>query len=407
MRYLNPILVCVILVVAGPGSRGQNSGNPNKPSSASQLGPKLKPSDVIVGFEWTGDALEYPPPGPADDLKLIGPVVPYFAKAGYQIHGDTFPLTWADDDEIYTSAGDPNWGGKNDGLDVEKFSGMPPAYTITRVNPMSDYVGFGGKGQKPSGMICVKGVLYLAFQNLLGDKPPVYGTKSQHGSDAMIVASRDHGKTWTPSIKNIKGPMFLGNHFGGPAFINYGRNNANARDRYVYAISNEQWDNGTHIRLGRVPADHVQEAEAWEWVSELKPGNKPRWSKNLNEAIPIFSDERRVSLPDMVYLAGIKRYILLTWRLYKDFSPDDGTELFIYDSPEPWGPFSLVHHEEVWVSKEMNPYCPRLPLKWLRTTADGVEGWLQFSGSWRENSLHYRSHVQRFRIRVRMTKPQS
>jgi hypothetical protein len=321
--------------------------------------------------------------------------VPYFEKAGYQIHGDTFPMTWADDDEIYASAGDPNWGGKDDGLDVEKYSGTPPHYTITRVNPMSDYVGFGGKGTKPSGMICVKGVLYLAFQNLLGEKPPAYGTKSQHGSDAMIVSSRDHGKTWAPAFKDIKGPMFPGNVFGGPAFVNTGRNNA---------VSTEQWDNGSHLRVGRVPADRIQDVSAWEWIAELKDPNHPRWTTNLPQALPVFTDDRRISLPDMVYIASIKRYVLLTWRLYKDFSPDDGTELMIYDAPHPWGPFTLVHHEAIWESVDMNPYCPRIPLKWIQTSADGVTGWLQFSGSWRKNSGHYRSHVRQFRMRVRKQK---
>ncbi len=44
----------------------------------------------------------------------------------------------------------------------------------------------------------------------------------------MIVSSRDHGKTWSPAIKDIKTPMFPGNKFGGPAFVNNGRDNANA-----------------------------------------------------------------------------------------------------------------------------------------------------------------------------------
>jgi len=92
--------------------------------------------------------------------------------------------------------------------------------------------------------------------------------------------------------------------------------------------------------------------------------------------------------------------VLLTWRLYKDFSPDDGTELMIYDAPHPWGPFSLVHHEAIWESVDMNPYCPRIPLKWLQTSAEGLAGWLQFSGSYRKDSLEYRSHVRKFRMRV-------
>lgn len=361
----------------------------------------LKKSDVIVGFEWIGDQIGYPPPGPGDNLELIGPIAPAFGKAGYQIHGDTFPMTWADDDEIYTSAGDPNWGAKNDGLDVEKFSCMPPHYAITRVHPMSDYTGMGGKGQKPSGMICVNGVLYLAFQNLLGYKPPAHGTKSQHGSDAMIVSSRDHGRTWTPTIKDIKGPMFPGNVFGGPAFVNTGRNNAHAPDPYVYAVSTDQWDNGSELRVSRVPADRIEDVSAWEWISELGDYNRPQWSSNLQQAISVFTEDRRISLPDIVYIASIKRYVLLNWRLYKDFSPDDGTELMIYDAPHPWGPFSLVHHEATWESVEMNPYCPRLPLKWLKATPDGFEGWLQFSGCWREGSLNYRSHVRKFAMKVK------
>jgi len=207
----------------------------------SSLSKQVKKSDVIVGFQWLGDAIEYQSPRPGEDPSTSGPVSSWFSKTAPQMRGDTFPLTWAEDDQIYASLGDPNWGGKNDGLDIEKLAGTPPDYTISRVNPMSDYKGSGGDGKKPSGMISVNGVLYLAFQNLLGPKPPVYGPQdngkqgqeskvSQHGSDAMIVASPDHGKTWTPAIADIKQPMFPGNLFGGPAFVNNGKDKANAPD---------------------------------------------------------------------------------------------------------------------------------------------------------------------------------
>jgi Domain of unknown function (DUF4185) len=217
----------------------------------------------------------------------------------------------------------------------------------------------------------------------------------------MIVSSRDHGKTWTPAMKDIKGPMFPGNKFGGPAFVNTGRNNANAPDAYVYAVSTDQWDNGSNLRVGRVPADSIQDVSAWQWVSEVKDFEQPVWSSNLQQAVPVLTDDRRISLPDMVYIASIKRYVLMTWRLYKDFSPDDGTELMIYDAPHPWGPFTLVHHEAIWESRDMNPYCPRLPLKWLQANDNELVGWIQFSGSWRKNSLHYRSHVRKFKMEIK------
>jgi hypothetical protein len=338
-------------------------------------------SDLIAGIEWLGEALPYSEP---------------------EIKGDTFPMTWADDDQIYASAGDPLWGESRSGLDVRKLSGGPTEYRIAKVNPMNDYLGWGGDGPKPSGMICVDGVLYLAFQNMLKSRKPAYGLISQHGSDAQIVYSANKGGFWIPSLATISAPMFPGHRFGGPTFVNYGRNNEGARDRYVYAVSSDQWDNGSNVRLGRVPSDEIMRREAWEFVCAFTASGGPAWSHDLEEAIPVLSMHRWIGLPEMVYLRGIERYLLLTWRLRKDFSPTDGTDLLVLEAPEPWGPFALVHLEELWEGRELNPYCPRVPLKWIE--ADGRTGWLQFSGSWGPEGQKvgtYRSHVRRFSLEVR------
>src|SRR3990172_1240696 len=143
---------------------------------------RIPPSDRIKGFEWRGERIPYPEK---------------------EIKGDTYPLTWANDDEIYASAGDPNWGASGSGLDVEKFSGEPEDYKITKVHPMNDYLGWGGDGPKPSGMICVNGILYLAFQNLLRTRMPPFSLTYQHGSDAQIVYSTNKGRFWVPTLNNI------------------------------------------------------------------------------------------------------------------------------------------------------------------------------------------------------------
>ena len=339
-------------------------------------------SNFIRSFEWTGERIPYPE---------------------LDIKGDTFPMTWADNGEIYTSAGDPNWGETFSGLDMEKFSGSPTDYKITKLHPMNDYLGWGGDGPKPSGMICVDGILYSAFQNMLRTRVPPFSLVSQHGSDAQIIYSTNKGQFWVPTLANIPAPMFPGHKFGGPSFVNFGQNNANARDEYVYAVSSDQWDNGSNLRLGRVPKDSIMRREAWEWVAAFGPSGQPGWSYDLNESVPVLSLHRWLGLPEMVYLAGIRRYLLLTWRLHSDFSPDDGTDLIIFEAPEPWGPFSLVHFEEYWEGKPYNPYCPRLPLKWMES--DGVSGWLQFSGSWGpygQRELHsYRSNVRPFRLQMK------
>ncbi|MCL2361078.1 MAG: hypothetical protein FWC73_04590 [Defluviitaleaceae bacterium] len=340
-------------------------------------------SKIIKGLTWLGDHIPYPEKG---------------------IMGDTYPMTWADDDRIYTSSGDPHWGESEDGLDMEVFDGGPEDYKIYKVSHMNDYKGHGGHGPKPTGMICVDKNLYLAFQNFKGMQVPPISCASQHGSDSVIIVSNHispywKGLSWTPDFKNITEPTFPGYLFGGPAFINYGKNNENARDSYVYAVSGEQWDNGSNLRLGRVPNDRIMRGDAWEWVFSFDMYGNPAWTRDLSQSIPILSLHHSLGLPEMVYLAGLKRYLLFTWRLHKDFSPYDGTDLFVFESPEPWGPFSLVHYEELWEGKDVTPYCPRLPLKWF--DQDKCEGWLQFSGNWRpfeEGRPHYRSNVRLFRL---------
>ena len=366
----------------------------------------MKKTSSDLRWEWLGAAIPYASPRPGEDLKALGQAyMGWFPDARPAVRGDTYPMTWADDDEIYASSGDPNWGQKGDGLDVEVFSGMPPDYSICKVNEMMEYVGSGGAGAKPAGMICVKGALYLAVQNLLGKKPPAHGEKSQHGSDATIICSHDHGKSWSPARSAIKEPMFPSAAFGGPAFVNCGKDNAGAPDEFVYAVSADQWDNGCHLRLGRVLADRIMDREAWEWAAGMRDASssdmRPIWTSDLGKAAPVFSLVRRLSLPDMVYITHLRRYLLLTWALHQDFSPDHGSELIIYEAPAPWGPFSLVHHEPVWETQDMNCYCPRIPLKWVKADKQGLAGWLQFSGSWRKNSPHYRSHIRPFRLMTR------
>ncbi len=339
-------------------------------------------SPVLKGIEWSSQVIPYPEPDK---------------------RGDTFPVTWGADGHIYTSAGDPVWPDKGSGLDIERIIGEAPDFRVERVNPMRDYTGPGGCGPKPTGMIAVDGKLYLAFQNMTGrsDLPAnefaimaTYG----HGYDAQIVQSSDHGKTWDPNLKTIQKPMFPGRTFGAPAFVNFGRDNAGTRDNFVYAVSGEGWDNGTHLRLGRTPAAEIMKPESWQWVAGAGPGGRPVWSKDLASAVPVLTHPGYLGCADMVYLRGISRYLLLSWHHKVKSNPDAGSELIVYDSPEPWGPFTLVHHEDPWETAELNPYNPRLPLKWF--DHERLEGWMLFSGSWRSGGKtpNYRMHVKRFRL---------
>lgn len=381
---------------------------------------EIPKSDLLSGLRWTGERT--PIPG--------------------GIHNDTHPMTWAADGEMYMSSGDPNFAYFDGvprhvswqeafekpelyphmgGVDVERITGYGAGFGIEQVNTMPGLIGPGGNGAKPSGMISVQGSLYLAVQNLLGKKTPPHRPDSQHGSDAAILRSDDFGKTWSPDIQTgliemeaqfydrrnwtwrnppeertgWQGwqPMFPGYRFGGPSFVQFGRDCAAAVDDFVYAISGDQWDNGSELRLGRVPQDRIQEIESWEWA--VVGQNGVAWTQDLSSSPPVLVIPRHISLPEMIYLPGLQRYLLLTWGLHKDFHVEDGSELTILEAEHPWGPFRLVHYEEIWDSLEICPYCPRVPLKWF--DQDALSGWLFHSGSW-HTVEHYKPHVRPFQL---------
>ena len=393
------------------------------------------PTDIPVSktlfFDWIGDRI---------------PV------SSVNVKGDTHPITWADNDIMYMGTGDPLWmvrDGVNyagvasrgfwkespetykamSGQVVEQITGEPERFQVHRVHDMPGYTGPGGGGAKPCGMICVDGKLYYAVQNLLGWKTPPNRPNCQHGSDATIICSEDYGKTWTPELNQMfedfiaeqydgeKGtqfswktaegertgyrgwkPMFPGSSFGGPSFIQFGKNNEHAVDSYVYAVSGDQWDNGTCMRLGRVPKDSIMDAGAWEFAS-TDESNNPAWHKNLADARPVLEIDGHFSIPEMVYVNSLKKYILLTWALHTDFRSPTGSELTVLESDMPWGPFSLVYYEWMWYKRAACPYNPRLPLKWL--DQELLEGYILHSGNWETQTPYYLPQIRKFRFTVR------
>lgn len=135
-KTLKTITFALIASLKAPFLQGELNAAPlpGKPMSQSTFpttrsiveGPR---SQVVTGFEWLGEQIPCPQP---------------------DRRGDTFPLTWAADDAIYTSAGDPVWPDKNkSGLDFERILGSPPDFRIDRINEMAAYKGWGERDQNP------------------------------------------------------------------------------------------------------------------------------------------------------------------------------------------------------------------------------------------------------------------
>ena len=137
------------------------------------------------------------------------------------IDSDNWPLTWGDDDTQYTSYGD-GFGfephvEKKLGMGFARITGGPGEYRGVNLRSDGEQTGNGAKSPKASGILMVDGVLYLWVRNV---------------GNAQLLWSRDRGKTWQSGFK-------METAFGSPAFLNFGRNYAGARDAFVYTYSQD------------------------------------------------------------------------------------------------------------------------------------------------------------------------
>ncbi len=270
------------------------------------------------------------------------------------VDSDNWPLTWGDDGDIYTSYGDG--AGFEPYLDEKlsmgfgKVEGGPGDFRGVNIRSKTgETKGDGAAGAKASGMVMVDGVLYMWVRNL---------------GNSQLLWSRDRARTWEWGFKLDRG-------FGSPAFLNFGRNYAQARDEFVYAYSQAgpsayELDDG--VVLARAPKARLHERAAWQFFTRLE-GGRPVWSDDIGAARPVFRYPRHCQRVDAVYHAPARRYLLVV-----GYGHNGGWG--IYDAPEPWGPWSVAFHTEYWGLGETHGY--RIPSKWI--SEDGHNLALVFSG---------------------------
>ena len=269
------------------------------------------------------------------------------------IDSDNWPLTWGDDDAQYTSYGDgfgfEPYVEKKLGMGFARVTGGPTDFRGVNLRSDGDRTGNGANSPKASGILMVDGVLYLWVRNV---------------GNSQLLWSEDRGKTWQWGFKFETG-------FGSPAFLNFGRNYAGARDRYVYSYSQDgpsayESDNG--VALARVPKDRIRERGAWEFFERLDPAGTPVWTADIALRGPVFRYPANCARIDVVYDAGIGRYLMA---LAYDHSGGWG----LFDALEPWGPWTTILHRQ-WDVPGTHGY--RLPAKWI--SPDGLALTLVFSG---------------------------
>ncbi|MDP9039425.1 MAG: DUF4185 domain-containing protein [Acidobacteriota bacterium] len=334
------------------------------------------------------DALTLPLAPSPSQFFAAGTEEPY---STYQMpgDGDLWPTCWADDDNLYTANGD---GSAFTGapiqpavlrpdLQVSRISGTPPHLTGTALaaNVGTNWSG-PGFNRKPTGMLCRRGTLYLAFQNL--------DSKGFNTAPAASIArSTDHGITWQ---WESAAPMF-----GGPGqpslfttifFLDFGRDAGNAIDRFVYAYGLDyNWRGQQTLYLARVPASRVLDRHAWQFYAGPKPNGKPYWDAQIEHKVPVLLDTRivRPQTPGticpatdsviaqggVVYDKPLKRFLYTSWSC--------STHEF-YEAPKPWGPWRHVLSHDFgpqWSARNRGQYGTTVPSKFI--SADGTRFLLQ------------------------------
>jgi CubicO group peptidase (beta-lactamase class C family) len=301
--------------------------------------PPAPPSPVIKGLTWA----------PKDTIirKAQG--------------SDNWPLTWADDDHLYTAYGDGNgfepMTAEKLSLGFARVEGGPDRFTGVNIrSPSGEHKGDDKRGRKASGMLMVDGVLYMWARN---------------AGNAQLAWSNDHGRSWTWA------DWKLTTSFGCPTFLNFGKNYAGARDGYVYVFSHDNdsaYQPADRMVLARVPKDRIKDRSAYEFFNGLDSAEKPAWTADVGRRGAVFTHAGRCYRSGISYDAGLERYLWCQTLPGKDARFAGG--FGIYDAPEPWGPWTTVFFTEAW---DVGPgETSSFPPKWM--SEDGKTLHLVFSG---------------------------
>lgn len=284
---------------------------------------------------------------------------------------DNWPLTWGDDDALYTAYGDGNgfepFINEKLSMGFARLTGMPPNFTGENLRaPTAETRGGGAAGKKASGLLMVNGVLYLWARN---------------AANSQLAWSRDHGATWEWADWRFT------ESFGCPTFLNFGKNYSGARDGFVYVYShdsNSAYETADRVVLARVSKAKVRERTAYEFYAGLNAKGQPRWTRNMAERSAIFTKRGDCYRLGVSYNAALRRYLLVQ-PLANASSRDSAGKLdvrfkgglAIYDAPAPWGPWTSVFVTDQW---DVGPGdSASFPPKWM--SADGQSMHLVFSGN--------------------------
>jgi hypothetical protein len=295
--------------------------------------------------------------------------------------GDLWPTCWSDDGALYAANGDgAGFGSEFSNIVMNRITGSPASDDLAGEGlAIGDALGqvwtdAEGYTRKPTGMLCLDGVLYLAVQDLAPD--------FNASPNATIARSDDHGTSWTWDTSK---PMFDEGIFTTVWFADYGKDaERRPEEGYVYAYGLDgNWRDSftdsvadpTELFLARVPIGSVLDADTWEFYAG-EPDGAPTWTDDIVAKKPVLTDERRthdmtvLSQGGVTYLPKRDRYLYTSWT---EFTFE------FYQAPQPWGPWTTLLSEDFgeypWQSERIGGYATTVPSKFI--SDDEKTMWVQ------------------------------
>jgi hypothetical protein len=312
--------------------------------------PPYPPSPVITRVDWA----------PASRILRR-------ARGGRKKDGsDNWPMTWADDGHLYTAYGDgygfePQLDEKLS-LGLAVVTGGPDDFAGLNIRSRTgEFRGQGKEGEKASSLLMVGGVLYMWVRNA-----------DRRGRCSRLGWSADHARTWSWCEWTFA-------EFGHPAFVNYGRNYAGARDEHVYVVSHDSpsaYETADSFILMRVPGHQLRERDRYEFFRGLDARGKPAWTDRIEARGPVFIHPGQCRRSSISYDSGLDRYLWWQQLTTGDVDTRFAGGFGLYDASEPWGPWTTVYFTEQWDVGPGDLGC--FPSRWM--SRDGRTVHLVFSG---------------------------
>lgn len=347
-RFGHGFAIGVLLVAAVLRSASARGTDPAHPGQSGN--PPYPVSSFFHSLTWEWDTLANAAPG-----------------------SDLWPVTWGEDNQLYTAWGD---GGGFGGTDRQgrvsagfgRIEGTPTnfhGYNVNGGEAPENPAFLPGKG-KVSGMVSVDGVLYANLNLQDGTWPDIHHA---------FAVSTNHGAAWNRLDWQFeRGP----GKFQPTKFIQFGRDYSGVPEAlagYVYLVGFKQPAAGEmaiDAYLARFPRTKLRLQNALEFLHSAAPDAGPQWTREFSESRPCFTDPNGGPLGSITYLSAFHRYLATT------FHSGPG-QLGVFDSPNPWGPWTTVAYYGNWggMGTDGEGLSCEFPAKWM--SSDGMTLWSVFS----------------------------